>query len=297
MILNLASGHWFFQEYDRLTRTPRPEEIAARTPPVGILVPTRHDIPRFPLPEPAPSLPAGENRPDARNVNHAVVQRPDVPPVSDLMHNNNDQYTDGRSNLQVVRDPNNPMRVVIHQSLVGYHHHLLDHRSTPTFFPREAADHANLIRSFRHEILRDWMNDLLQANGLGQFQLRGRGLDYAEIDVLIRNWAVAHDRPYAVPNDIKSHGWDPETHNCTYHIVIGNFAYDGTAEELEPEICGLRYATWTYWSFRPGVHQRCVVRFMEANGYQGWFKEIMWHYLPLEEFLRLWRQRRASRSG
>jgi hypothetical protein len=43
LILNLPSGHWFFQKYDRLTRTPRPDETLHRSLPPGSSQPS--DIP------------------------------------------------------------------------------------------------------------------------------------------------------------------------------------------------------------------------------------------------------------
>jgi hypothetical protein len=54
------------------------------------------------------------------------------------------------------------------------------------------------------------VNGLLQANGLSQFRLQERELNYFEVDQLIRDWAAAHDRPYAAPNNIRSHTPDPE---------------------------------------------------------------------------------------
>ncbi|KAJ9115993.1 hypothetical protein QFC24_006834 [Naganishia onofrii] len=127
--------------------------ITASVPPAGLLATERHPIHRFPLPEPAPPIPSGHQPPQAevqapRKVNHVIVQRPVTPPAH--------------------RDPNHPMRVLIHP---------VPRRIPPSpvvrppldddiFFPRNANDHARLVRAFRTEILRDWVNDLLQANGL-----------------------------------------------------------------------------------------------------------------------------------
>lgn len=43
-ICGLSMGHWFYQEYDRLARTPLHEEIGTARPPVGLIGPPELEL-------------------------------------------------------------------------------------------------------------------------------------------------------------------------------------------------------------------------------------------------------------
>jgi hypothetical protein len=154
----------------------------------------------------------------------------------------------------------------------------------------------DLHQRFRQELLRDWINDIFEAQGLAQFRLPlNADLDFAEIDRIIRQHAAANDLPYVQMENINKHAWLPVTFDAVYRIRVNRRSYYGTADHLEQQLCGLKFALWKYWAYRPRVHQETIERHLSHVGTEGWFRQIMWHYLPMPTFLTLWRARRASR--
>jgi hypothetical protein len=51
--------------------------------------------------------------------------------------------------------------------------------------PQDQEQAELLVRRFRKEILRDWVNDLLAEGGLGQFRINKGYFDFHEIDEII----------------------------------------------------------------------------------------------------------------
>lgn len=270
-ILELPTGHWFFQAYDRFTRTPEPQEISAPEPPPGLVRPTDAEVMqvidqlleearaegeagrqemveegprdgwdvgehcrvpsnvtqstdsitvRLTVEEPVvPDVSA-----DPRVVNHAIVEDPVVP-----LHRLN-----GDVNLDMpmpeppqVRLPAIRLRVDPDSDIV---------------YPHDVHERNNLVRMFRDEILRDWVNDMLAADGLGQFRLAEGQVQYDAIDQIIRAFAAQHGIPYVGTDAIIHHHWMRGSFEAEYDIVIGHEFFRGTAEQLEPLMCGLRYA-------------------------------------------------------
>ena len=116
---------------------------------------------------------------------------------------------------------------------------------------------------------------------------------------IVEDWARQNQLPYARVDNIERHQWTgpDQLYNCIYKVVIGRQFYIGTAEQLELRVCGLHQALWMYWSDRPRVQARCVERYMTFHGHEGFYREVMWHYLPMPQFLEMWRARRVSRRA
>lgn len=66
---------------------------------------------------------------------------------------------------------------------------------------------------------------------------------------------------------------------------------------LNQQMGGLRRASWEYWETRPRVNPANIIAYLEAHGVFAYFRVIMWHLLPVERWLALWRIRRAARRG
>lgn len=296
LILNLPVGHWFFHTYDRFLRTPQPDEIVAAEPPADLIRLNEQEIQDLIAAE-VREAGVEDRRVEgrdvggpARDINHAIV----VDRVSRHAERhafssdgNHECQAEGYNLVAPIPQRLPPPPVV--QPIID----------ADIIIPHNGIEAASLIRNFRNEILKDWIEDMLLYHGFGQFRMVGREINYAEIAAIIRQWAMRHRTPYVEPFNVKKHQWLAANgeYDCIYYIHVDNMVYHGTAEELEGELCGLRYALWCYWKDRTRVQQRTIVRYMVNQGYNGWYREIMWHYLPLADFLRLWRQRRASRRG
>lgn len=317
LILHLPDGHWFYQAFDRLARTPQPQELLAPVPAPGLIAEVEDMSEEEGLGDDGRDEGEmeeglengldddGDNR-EHRRISSSSVQSTDsVIPLT--------------VNEVVVPDTSVAYRhvnhVVVETPVVPFHNfnndsmHVPSHQAMPTI-PRESVvldadivapnnfyDREILIDNFRNEILRDWVNDMLAADGLGQFRLAEGRLEYDAIDQIIRNHATRYNIAYVGPDAEIHHHWRRGTYEAEYTIVVGNEVFSGTASELEPMLCGLRYALWVYWAMRPRVRSHTVLRWFVYAGYGGFFCEIAWHYLPLEIWLDLWRERRASRRG
>jgi hypothetical protein len=165
--------------------------------------------------------------------------------------------------------------------------------------PNSPQERVALVRRFRQEILRDWINDVLVEHGLGQFRLVGADLDFRQIDNIIRDHAATHGQTYVTLNNIRRHDWHPVSRDLLYTMEVNGSRRKGAGEDHEGDFLGFRYAAWLYWGRR--THNRVrpfnVLRYLRWNGVDGFFRELVWPFLPTTLFLALWRSRRASRRG
>jgi hypothetical protein len=319
LILHLPDGHWFYESFERLNRTPQPEELTAPVPAPGLVREVedmsedeewrrnereeegREEGMEESLEE------NGDNREHRRISSHSVQPTDTVYPLTvnvDVVTNANTSVDSRHVNHVIVEQPVVPLHDINHDRM-----HVPSHQAMPSV-PRASAnvdadivtpltlyDRMILIDNFRNEILRDWVNDMLVSDGLAQFRLTEGRLEYDAIDQIIRAHAARYSLPYVSHDSEIHHHWRRGTFEAEYTIVIGNEVFSGTAAELEPMLCGLRYALWVYWAARPRMRSDTVLRWFINNGYQGFFCEIAWHLLPIAIFLDLWRERRTSRRG
>jgi hypothetical protein len=320
LLVNLPDGHWFYEGFERLNRTPQPEEILAAMPAPGLL----RDVEDMTDDEDEEANGEGEeeveeamegglsddgdNREHRRISSHSVQSTDTVYPLTVnevVVPNANALSVNTRHvNHVVVEEPVVPlhdfnydrMHVPLHQAMPSAHRASAD-PDADIVTPLTFYDRMILIDNFRNEILRDWVNDMLASDGLGQFRLAEGRLEYNAIDGIIRAHAARYNLPYVGHDAEIHHHWRRGTYEAEYTIVVDNEVFSGTAAELEPMLCGLRYALWVYWAVRPRMRSDTVLRWFANNGYTGFYCEIAWHLLPLDLWLDLWRERRASRRG
>jgi hypothetical protein len=120
--------------------------------------------------------------------------------------------------------------------------------------------------------------------------------DLVEMAEAVRNEHQHGCRPYATKGNIMRHDWDRRD-NCIYTIDISGRRFRGPAEMLSQQMDGLRRASWEYWQTRPRVNPANIIAYLEAHGVFAYFRVIMWHHLPVERWLALWRIRRAARAA
>jgi hypothetical protein len=101
---------------------------------------------------------------------------------------------------------------------------------------------------------------------------------------------------WVVKANIRRHDWDRQ-HNCIYGLRLDLNRDRGSAENLDARFLGIRRALWENWAHRPNVRQFHIQQYVYAHGTFDFFRVIMWHLLPINEWLNLWRIRRASRRG
>ena len=71
----------------------------------------------------------------------------------------------------------------------------------------------------------------------------------------------------------------------------------GSAEFLNHKFAGVRRALWQYWATRSPVKAEHLRAYMETYGTNGYFRVIMWHLLPVDNWIELWTERRALRRA
>jgi hypothetical protein len=159
--------------------------------------------------------------------------------------------------------------------------------------PTNPTEHALLVQRFRDEVYQDWVDDQMS-----RYNLRGAVSAY-ELDIVELQEAM-HVRgqdggmPYATMANIRRHDWNRAA-DCIYTIEIAGGRYRGNAESLSQRLGGLRRALFDYWESRTRVSPRHILAYLEAHGAEDYFRAIMWHHLPLHEWLARWRARRLAR--
>ncbi|KAJ9091562.1 hypothetical protein QFC20_007605 [Naganishia adeliensis] len=101
------------------------------------------------------------------------------------------------------------------------------------------------------------VEDILEEEGLGD-----DGRDEGEMEEGLENGLDDEGNnfiAYVGPDAEIHHHWRRGTYEAEYTIVVGNEAFSGTASELEPMLCSLRYALWVYWAMRPRVRSDTVL--------------------------------------
>jgi hypothetical protein len=163
------------------------------------------------------------------------------------------------------------------------------------FMPETLAEIEALVGLFREEIYQDWSRDLLRLYGINQV-LDAHQLDHAEREEALRMQGQPGVLPFITRADIIRHDWSRHS-DCIYTILANGVRIRGPPAMLSHQVQGLRRACWEYWRTRPRVSERSLLHHFERHGGHGYYQVIMWHNLPIDRWLALWRFRRASRRG
>jgi hypothetical protein len=223
LLLNLPDGHWFYEAFERLNRTPQPEEILAPVPAPGLVrdVEEMSDEGNEGGDEAEDEEGTGRdleddgsNREHRRISSHHIQSTDTVypPTVNEVVVSNGNTSVDYRHvNHVVVEEP----VVALHD--INYDRmHVPSQQAMPSVIRASATldadivtpltlyDRMILIDNFRNEILRDWVNDMLASDGLAQFRLTEGRLEYDAIDQIIRAHAARYNLPY-VSHDSEIH--------------------------------------------------------------------------------------------
>jgi hypothetical protein len=75
----------------------------------------------------------------------------------------------------------------------------------------------------------------------------------------------------------------------TYSVRTYERTYRLTAEQLQERFAGTRQALWKYWqSKRKGkVPATKIRRHLKKMGVSGFFREMLWHLLSDDEYMKL----------
>jgi hypothetical protein len=163
------------------------------------------------------------------------------------------------------------------------------------YIPCNTADHRTLVHQFRNEILHDWIAD--DRAQLGLFEpFDAHQHDMAELGIALQNNNKLGNKIYISTAQILRHDWDRRA-DCQCTIEISGRKHRGSGELLNHQFAGVRRAIWQYWKARPRVNPDHINAYVEAHGAHGYFRVVMWHHLPAERWIQLWRQRRISRRA
>ncbi|KAJ9093376.1 hypothetical protein QFC21_006406 [Naganishia friedmannii] len=102
-----------------------------------------------------------------------------------------------------------------------------------------------------------------------------------EADTLHHSQVIRH---YLVRGDIR------------YIVLLQGRKYKLKAEDLDERYYGVRAALWTYWHFkrRGRVPMDKLRAHFQFKGYSGFFREMLWHLLTIEEYEYLNSMRRKG---
>ena len=168
-IYNLPVGHWFFLAYERLARTPEPEEVMADRPPADLIRPSELElhVALWNI-----SRAGEENDENGEGAIRGEAREVEVDDGEDNEgHNRREVYHVEVLAPAPVQEPQ-ANQLIVHDFYIELPTNTLQ---------------VDIVNRYRHEILRDWINDIFATNGLGQFRLNGDYVNHDEISTIVED--------------------------------------------------------------------------------------------------------------
>ncbi|KAJ9119918.1 hypothetical protein QFC24_005401 [Naganishia onofrii] len=162
--------------------------------------------------------------------------------------------------------------------------------------PKTPAEKREMVQRFRDEVWRDEVKGMMREDGMDNIDM-----DYNDQDMIIfidalQNVNATGTTPVMVVGDIMRHDWTREG-NCVYTLRAASKKLApprGSGEILDMRYLGVKRALWQYWAHRPAVHLHHIESYQRHFGFYSFFRVIMWHHLPENQWHALWKLRRVS---